>query len=217
MAVRPWIVGGILAACVLGGCGASSPKAGSSATSVTAPSNAGLSAPAAQRGVADRVLIANELAGFRPAGHHLLGISASNWVADNELPLSQRATETARLQRLGFVAAVRERLVPVSGIPAEALSIVERYASPTAARAELAAQVRLSRAAGPVTPFAVPGIPGAAGFGGSHGQSSGENVAFAKGAYYYLVGAGWLTGAPSAPSRSELILAAERLYERVAA
>jgi hypothetical protein len=163
------------------------------------------------------VLAANELSGFTPAGHRLIGINPTTWVADNELPVSQRAREAARLQRLGFIAAVRERLVPVSGIPAEAISIVERYPSPSAARAELAAQIGLVKAAGPVTAFAVPGIPGAVGFGGSHAQSSGENVAFAKGTYYYLVGAGWLTGTPSAPSRSELIIAAVRLYNRVSA
>ncbi len=63
--------------------------------------------------------------------------------------------------------------------------------------------------------FTVAAIPGASGFGGAHNGSTGYNVAFADGAYYYLVGAGWPTGTPSPPTRAALITAAEDLYRRV--
>jgi hypothetical protein len=168
------------------------------------------------RGVLGRLVAANELAGFRPRGHRTLGINPASWVVEIELPASQRAREAARLARLGFVAALRERLVPANGTPAEGLSIVEQFRTPTSARAELAAQIRQVKALGPVKSFAVPAIPSAVGFGGSKAGSSGLNVAFAKGAYYYLVGAGWQTvGDPSPPTRAGLIAAAQRLYRRV--
>ena len=53
------------------------------------------------------------------------------------------------------------------------------------------------------------------GFGGSSGGTTGFNVAFQSGRYYYLVGAGYPTGAPNMPSRAAVILAAQRLYARV--
>jgi len=161
------------------------------------------------------VLAVGELPGFTRQGTRQLGINAASWVA--ELPASQRAREAARLQSLGFIAAVRELLLhPASGSPAEALSIVEQFPSPRAARKELAFQVR--RGIGPgVSEFAVPAIAGARGFGGSSPQSTGLNVAFTKGSYYYLVGAGWPTGSPTPTTRAALIAAAVRLYERVGA
>jgi hypothetical protein len=224
MAVRSWVMGTVLAVIVLGGCGGTSHTGSTATTPTTAPgpastsSSAGLpaGAPPALRGVFGRLLAANELAGFRPRGHRALGINPASWVAETELPPSERAREAERLQRLGFVAAVRERLLPVNGTPAEGLSIVEQFRTPTSARVELAAQIREVKALGPVASFAVPGIPSAVGFGGSKAGNSGANVAFAKGAYYYLVGAGWPTvGNPSPPTRAGLIAAAQRLYRRV--
>jgi hypothetical protein len=58
----------------------------------------------------------------------------------------------------------------------------------------------------------VPAIGGARGFGGSAGGTTGYNVAFASGPYYYLVGAGY---PPGAPGGAAVILAAQHLYRRV--
>ena len=54
------------------------------------------------------------------------------------------------------------------------------------------------------------GHRGARGFGSSTASPPDANVAFPVGAYYYLVGFG-----SSAPTRSQLITAAQRLYRRV--
>jgi hypothetical protein len=216
MAARRWIVTGALgAAIVFAGCGGSSKKATTSSTA-RAASSAQLppGAPPALRGVQGRVLAAGELSGFTPQGRRLIGINAASWVVEEELPTNQRAKEAARLRGLGFVAALRERLTPTNGSPAEGLSIVEQFRSPRAARTELAFHV--THGSGPgVTAFAVPAIPGGRGFAVSRSESSGLNVAFTKGPYYYLVGAGWRTGTPSPPTRPIVIAAAQRLYGRV--
>jgi hypothetical protein len=159
------------------------------------------------------MLNAGDLTGFAPQGRRTLGMNASMWIAEEELPPPQRASETARLQRLGFVTGVRERLAPASG-QAEAISIVVQLRSAQAARNNIATEVRMAEAHG-ASAFAVPGIPGARGFGGSNGGSTGYNVTFAIGPYYYLVGAGYPTGAPHPPTRDQLIVAAQRLYARV--
>ncbi len=212
------MLAGMVTALVIAGCGGSSPKAASTATATTTVPTSGISPPRrrppALSGVVGRVLVAGELPGFTPQGRRVLGSNASSWVVEEELPSAEQAKEAARLQRLGFVAAVRERLAPTNGTAAEALSIVEQFASQTAASAELAAQLRMSEARG-ARAFAVPGIPGATGFGGSHGQTTGINVAFTAGPYYYLVGAGWPTGTPNAPTRAAVVAAAEHLYRRL--
>jgi hypothetical protein len=163
--------------------------------------------------VAGRVLVADDLTGFAPQGRRTLGMNAPMWVEEEHLASTEGARETARLQKLGFVTGVRERLVPASG-PAEAISIVVLFHSAQAARSNLAAEVRMGTAHG-ASAFAVPGIPGARGFGGSTGGTTGYNVAFAVGNYYYLVGAGYPTGTAQPPSREQLITAAQRLYARV--
>ena len=215
---------GIVAVLLLAGCGGSSHKTASATTGAAAgPSAApagpsGTSAlppgaPPALRGVFGHVLRASELPGFSPAGRQL-GINASSWVAGLGLPPSERASEAARLQRLGFVAAVGEHLASSSGSAAEALSIVEQFPTQQAAARELAAQVKMGEAQG-AKAFAVPGIPGASGFGGAHGPFTGVNVVFQAGPYYYLVGAGWPSGTPNPPTRAAVIAAAERQYRRL--
>jgi hypothetical protein len=219
MSLRSWRVGGVLAACVLAGCGGSSHKATTSST--TPASSAGQAppstshlppgAPLALRGVFGRVLVAGELPGFNPHGRRILGINAANWVVADEYPPSQRTHEAARLQSLGFVAAVREQLAPTDGSHAEAISIVQQFRTPSAARTDLATE---TRPIGHETTFAVAAISGARGFGGSSSESSGENVAFTKGRYFYLVGVGAQTGV-SLPSHATIIAAALHLYDRV--
>jgi hypothetical protein len=216
MAVRLWIVSGVLAATVFAGCGGSSHK-GANSTTASTSSSAQLppGAPPALRGVQGRVLAVGELSGFTRQEPRQLGINADSWVAEEKLPASQATRERARLRGLGFVAAVRETLQhPASGSPAEGLSIVERFRSPPAARTELAFQLRQPKGLG-AREFAVPAIPGARGFGGSSPESSGLNVAFTKGPFYYLVGAGWPTRSPSPPTRAIVIAAAVHLYDRV--
>lgn len=219
MSRRSWLVGGVFAACVLAGCGGTSHKAttSSSATVSSAPqappstTHLPPGAPPALRGVFGRVLVAGELGGFNPHGRRILGTNAANWVVADEYPPTQRTREAARLQSLGFVAAVREQLAPTDGSHAEAISIVQQFRTPSAARTDLAAE---TRPIGNETTFAVAAIPGARGFGGSSAESSGENVAFTKGPYFYLVGVGAQTGV-SLPSHATLIAAALRLYNRL--
>jgi len=148
----------------------------------------------------------------RPA---LLGVNATSWVAETENPGSGtsrcgRAADEARVRRRG-----RERLLPDNGAAAEGLSIVEELGTAQSARAELAAQLP-RQGARPGQHVRRGGIPGAVGFSGSAPQSSGENVAFAKGRYYYhRRAAGWATGTPSPPTRAQLMAAARSLYQRV--
>jgi hypothetical protein len=128
-----------------------------------------------------------------------------------EFPPAQQASEAARLKGLGFIAGIGERLEPAQGPGAagEAISLVEQFRSVHGANGEVAAQLKQALARGE-TAFAVPGIPGARGFGSSTASPPDANVAFPVGAYYYLVGFG-----SSTPTRSQLITAAQRLYRRV--
>ena len=165
----------------------------------------------------DRVLRANELAGFQPARvDNVKDIEAWRKIAPEALVGLEE-----RLRREGFVAAVREDL---DGRPADrgALSIVVQLGSRKAALSELAHQLRdyateASRLAGHTyTPFRVPSIPGARGFSSTDPSGgNGINVIFADGPFTYHVGAGWAHGASDPPTKSAVIRAAGRLYARV--
>jgi hypothetical protein len=161
-----------------------------------------------------RVLTPGELAGFAPQGRRVLGVNAASWVAEQGLPPAERVSEAARLERLGFVAGVRERLLPKAGGPGEAISIVELFGSPRAARANVRTEARtLARGAGAeLRPLL---IPGGKASGGSSGGSTKVNLVFAKGAYFYLMGAHYPTGTPNAPNLFDIILAGNHLYARV--
>jgi hypothetical protein len=205
---------------VLGACGSSSHNTTSTSTSAAAAATSPAStaalppnAPPALRAVAGRVLNAGDLPGFSPHGRRTVGLNVTTWIEEEHLPPPEGVREATRLQRLGFVTAVHEQLVPASG-PAEAISIVVLFGSHQAARNNVAAEAQMAETRG-ASAFAVPGIPGARGFGGSSGGSSGYNVAFADGAYYYLVGAGYPTGTRHPPTRQQLMAAARRLYARV--
>jgi hypothetical protein len=164
------------------------------------------SAPA---GITGRVLVDNELPGFT-GSPPTVDRSASAWLTDNQTPATQMASETARLARLGFVAGVREDLTGPSG---PGLSIVERFRSPAAARAELAAELRTFKTADTTyTSFPATGIPGALGLG-AEGSPSGINVAFTSADYYYLVG----EEVPSMTAGAErtLVAAAQHLHHRL--
>jgi hypothetical protein len=210
-------VGTVLLAIAFSGCGGSSTSSSRTTAKATTTSSGTRSAavtpppgtPAALRGTHGGVLLAGDLPGFVPQGYRAPSTSAQSEVAES--PPELRASEAARLKALGFIAGISEQLAPAqgSGATGEAISLVEQFRSAHGADGEVAAQLKQALARGE-TAFAVPGIPGARGFGSSTASPPDANVAFPLGAYYYLVGFG-----SSAPTRSQLITAAQRLYRRV--
>jgi hypothetical protein len=154
------------------------------------------------------MLRAGDLAGFMPRGYSPPATSPKSWTAG--FPPALRAPEAARLKAAGFVAGISEQLSPTQG-GGEAISVVERFRSDRRAADEVVAQ--LNQALGRhESAFAVSGIPGARGWGFG-GKPPDANVAFAVGAYYYLVGFG--SSGAGAPTHAQLIAAAQRLHSRV--
>jgi hypothetical protein len=221
MKTGPVTVGAVLMAIPFSGCGGTSTtSSATTAKATTAPSGTGSAAttlppgtPAALRGAHGSVLRAGELAGFVPQGPLTLSTSAQSAVA--EAPPDQRASEAASLKALGFVAGLDEKLAPSKGGVANegGVSLVELFRSSHGASGEVASQLKQALKRGEST-FAVPGIPGARGFGFS-GSSTNANVAFAVGPYYYLIG--FSAPSASAPTHAQLIAAAQSLYRRVRA
>jgi hypothetical protein len=218
MKLGPVAVGAVLVTIAFSGCGGSSTSSSQTTAKATTASTGSPAVtpppgtPAALRGVRGvqgGVLVAGDLQGFVPRGFSAPSTSAQSEVA--EYPPAQRASEAARIKALGFIAGINERLAPAQGGRGneEAISLVEQFRSAHGANGEVAAQLKQALARGE-TAFAVPGIPGARGFGSSSATPPDANVAFPVGAYYYLVGFG-----SSAPTRSQLITAAQRLYRRV--
>jgi hypothetical protein len=177
MKLGPVAVGTVLVTIASSGCGGSStlssrttPKAttassGTGSAAVTPPPGT----PAALRGVRGvhgGVLVAGDLPGFVPQGYRAPSTSAQSAVA--EYPPERRASEAARLKALGFIASISEQLAPAQGRGAtgEAISLVEQFRSAHGASGEVAAELKQALARGE-SAFAVPGIPGARGFGSS--------------------------------------------------
>ena len=163
--------------------------------------------------LADRVLRADELPGFRPSSTRLAD-DAGSWA---KIAPSALVDVAARLRREGFVAAEREDLETASR-NGGALSIVVQVRSAQAAQAELARQLadyasEAQRLPGHTyTAFAATGIPGAHGFSSTDPSGrTGLNVIFSDGAFVYHVGAGG--GSP--PSRTAVVAASRKLYTRV--
>lgn len=172
----------------------------STSSSATLPAGA----PAGLAGVRGRVLARNEMKGYVP-GRRALGTGAQAWVVVDQFPSGQRAAR--RLQRLRFIAGLREDLTGPGPNNLPGLSTVEQFGSAAAARSEIA------NAIGSAPRFPVSGIPGARGFGAA---GSGYNVVFATGAYFYLVGAAaGPPGATGAPTPATVIAGAQHLYNRV--
>ncbi len=215
MKLGPVAVATVLVTIAFCGCGGSSTSSSRTTAKATTASTESAAVtprpgtPAALRGVHGGVLVAGDLPGFVPRGFLAPSTSAQSEVA--EFPPERRASEAARLKALGFIAGINEQLAPAqgSGATGEAISLVEQFRSAHGANGEVAAQLKQALARGE-TAFAVPGIPGARGFGSSTASPPDANVAFPVGAYYYLVGFG-----SSAPTRSQLITAAQTLYRRV--
>ena len=212
------------------GCGGSSHKTASAVSSTSAaspppppslpPGVVPPNAPAV-RALAARVLKAGDITGFAPQGE-AAATNAKAWVALENYPASERTSEVRRLERLGFVSATSAHLARSAGNGSEALSagngsealsIVIRFRSPRSALANVEQEVKTNDAHGEKS-FAVAGIPGAKGFGGVSGSGGGYNVTFAVGPDYYLAGVGYPAGTRGAPTKQQLIAAAQHLYGR---
>jgi hypothetical protein len=214
-------------AIALAGCGSSRNASTTAHTISSAAGNPGAPAPpgappgpppAAARAIAGRALRAGDLPGFTPQGDTAIAATAATWVRQSEAqaPAAQRTAQVKLLRRLGFLAGVDEHLERNGGGAAESISVVERFNSQSGARAEQRAQVARLKHSGLVF-FSVASIPGAQGLEtGPGGPFTGLNVAFTRGAYYYLVGLGYPAGASPPPAtRAQLTTAAQRLYARV--
>jgi hypothetical protein len=200
---------GAVTVLLLAGCGGSSHKTSTTAAT-RAPTTAASTAPTAKTptaGIARRVLADDELHGFtgRPPS---VQTTVSGFLAGNQTPAGQVASETRRLTRLGFVAAAHEDLTSHGR---DGVSIVEQFKTSRGARSELANELEVFETqAGGLKDFAVPGIPGAVGLAVPSG--AGVNVAFTSGRSYYLVGA---VLPVDARSEATIVAAARRLYRRV--
>src|ERR1700690_3183014 len=101
-------VGALVLACALvaacGGSGKTSSSPSTAATRGTSVSAKVQAAPPGLAGVRGRVLVDGELRGFAPRGPRLAGFSAVSWVVVDRFSSSQRASASAELRRLGFVA-----------------------------------------------------------------------------------------------------------------
>ena len=157
-----------------------------------------------------------ELRGFNVAEP----ITASNpqaWVAVNQYPAGQRSATVGRLRRLGFTGGVREDLSwaapTAAGSPTApaALSVVEVFRTPAAARSELTAELP---ALGPGTAIKVSGVPGASGYSSTGRGQDFANVLFISGSDLYLVGAEWQTNLKGKMSVQELVAAVQHEYQR---
>jgi hypothetical protein len=212
--MRPQTAACCLAICAgLTGCGASH-RTASRTTSSTTTSKTILAAstpPAPRTGILARVLTNNELDGFKGSPERI-ATNARSWLRGEQDP--DLSVDQSRLTGLGFIRGVRENLSE-SGTPG--LSEVEQFPSNKAAKAELASQIAEDKRAGSYKAFPVPRITDADGFSLiAQGGSGGINIAFVKGAYFYLVGQEVGPGTGSIPSNiAHLIAAAEHLDRRV--
>lgn len=175
----------------------------------------GLGAVALQ--LKDRVLRANELAGFRTAELQRVD-TIDDW---KKIAPGAFINLEQRLRHEGFIAAVREDLKGESG-DRGALSIVVRLRNGREATADIKQQLHDyategSRLSGHTyASFPVDSIPGAHGFVSTDPSGgTGINVIFADGAFTYHVGVGWGRGADKPPTKGVVIRAATRLYARV--
>lgn len=164
----------------------------------------------AEAGLGNRTLAAGELRGFQTTAPVVVS-HPDKWVNVDHVDRAKRGAVLARLHRLGFVAAARDDLVAARGGSARGLSVVEKFRSPSAARAEFAAvTARLQ----PATSQAVLGIPGARGFHILRSRQWSYDIAFTGGPYFYLVGVGWYRSYKAAPIRA-LAAAVGQLFSRV--
>ena len=168
--------------------------------------------------LAGRVLRAGEFPGFIPKQQPSALTDVAAW---NKVAPSGGVDVRARLMREGFVAGVREDLTWTKGNDRGALSAAVRLGSPTAARAEIAQELRDfhaevgHRGVLTYTAFAVPGLPAAHGFTKTATDGAGHNIIWADGPFIYHVGVGWGAQVTDKPTQGQLISAARTLYSRV--
>ena len=159
-----------------------------------------------------RVLGASAIPGMVATHPTAVARSASEWATTVDSSRSA-SRETARLRALGFAGGAAEQLHGLYPLTAEAISIAEQYRSPAGARAELAYQYsRLEDSPGAKVATFPTGIPGARGVSVTAAGSTGLNVMFAVGRYYYLVGTGSPSSARNVSGRPQLTRAAGVLY-----
>ena len=165
----------------------------------------GSSVAASSLPLTQRVLKAGQFAGLKPSSPPtVIRNGAAFFQGDQALE--------ARLRQLGFVAGVAEQLMTPGNPNRGGLSEVVQLSSAANAKSALKYYYTSN---GPWTLFTVTGIPGAVGFEQSGGGFWGRNIGFARGPYFYLVGAGWQNGAKNAIPRSALQAAALLIYNRV--
>jgi len=159
----------------------------------------------------DRVVSQAAFPGFLLRQHPPVVSSAPAWAAVERSPVP--SAETARLKALGFVSGIDEQLHGRFPLAAEVISVAEQYRTIAAARAELVHQDRqlVDLRGATMSTFPV-GIPGARGVRVAGNGSIGLNVLFSVGPYFYLVAAGYPSGARRGPTTTELDAAARSLY-----
>jgi hypothetical protein len=195
------LVIGVIAATLVAGCGSGG---GKTSTSVTTPTATTPGAAKATSELAPRSLRAGELKGFGPVGPGTTETDAQGWLS----LIGDATIDAAKYTKSGFVAGFKRDLQS-GGVPGQSL-VVKFRAAPQAA----AEVIRYSRSVPGSTYFPVPGLPGAKGLT-ARGQTTGDNVAFSKGAYFYAVGRVRQRGLGAKESRATVIAAAKSLRARV--
>ena len=158
-----------------------------------------------------RVLPASALHGFVVTERPSVTRSAQTWAVRVERSATP-TREAARLDRLGFVAGVREELHGRYPLAAEAVSDVERYRTPAGARAELDYQRAMAEAGWATeqaTPLRAIAIPGAVGWIVRGPRIAAVNIMFSVGREFYLVGSAAAPGITGAPTAHQMIAAAQ--------
>lgn len=200
-------------AAVLTGCGASH-AAGTHQRRTSAARRQFAVSPA----LPDRLLWSSRLPGLHDLATSAVISSASAWDNVAELPGSLSPNEARWLKTHGFLGGVQERLAGPFGTTAEVYATVEQFRSVAGARAELAHRYLQVRHQWPMSgarfsPIEVSGIPHSDGYDWSVG-TAGPGVLFAAGHFVYWVGSTAPPGAHQAPSRGQLISAAQAWSRR---
>jgi len=176
------------------------------ATAAIAPTAKIQPAPLTQQ-----VLPASALHGFITTQRPAVTRSAQTWAARVERSATP-AREAARLERLGFVAGVREQLHGRFPLAAEAVSVVEQYRTLVGARAELAYQRMMAESSWAdehVTLLRGIAVPGALGWIARGPHLAAVNIMFSSGRDFYIVGLGGAPGTRGAPTAGQMVAAAQ--------
>lgn len=210
MQARGALLCGALTVALAAGCGSGGHK---STTQSSTTSNAAAS------GLTSHLLVSNELAGFT-GSTPTVATSTATWVSDTGPPPNGTAAEVKRLTRLGFVRGASESMTGGSTGTTGGLSAVEQFRSPKDAQAEVDYEADSFKsfpgnAGSQFKTWAIPGIPGARGYGAIGSGGGGINIGFAKGTYAYIVGQHLPSSSSYSARVQKLIAAAQHLYGRV--